>query len=96
MEGKNTRNTNHTNVAIVAMLAATAAALIGAIGVNIGIQTAAAQNGNVTDIENSETNFKFKQKLKNNCSGFATCANTAREQLGGLVPTPTPGPGPGP
>ena len=34
---------NHTNIAIVAMLAATAAALIGAIGVNIGIQTAAAQ-----------------------------------------------------
>ena len=84
---------NHTNVAIVAMLAATAAALIGAIGVNIGIQTAAAQN-NVTDFENSETNFKFKQKLKNNCSGFSTCSNAAREQLGGLVPTPTPGPGP--
>jgi hypothetical protein len=75
------------------MLAATAAALIGAIGVNTGIRTAAAQN-NVTDFENSETNFKFKQKLKNNCSGFSTCANTAREQLGGLVPTPTPGPGP--
>jgi hypothetical protein len=71
---------NHTNVAIVAMLAATAAALIGAIGVNIGIQTAAAQN-NVTDFENSETNFKFKQKLKNNCSGFATCSNGAIETL---------------
>ena len=67
---------NHTNVAIVvAMLAATAAALVGAIGVNIGIQTAAAQNGNLTDIENSETNFIFKQKLKNNCSGFAICDN---------------------
>ena len=74
---------NHTNVAIVAMLAATAAALIGAIGVNIGIQTAAAQN-NVTDFENSETNFKFKQKLKNNCSGFSTCANTATETLAGV------------
>jgi hypothetical protein len=73
---------NHTNVAIVAMLAAAAAALIGAIGVNIGIQTAAAQN-NVTDIENSETNFIFKQKLKNNCSGFSTCANTASELFGG-------------
>jgi hypothetical protein len=67
---------NHTNIAIVvAMLAATAAALIGAIGVNIGIQTAAAQNGNLIDIENSETNFIFKQKLKNNCSGFSTCTN---------------------
>jgi hypothetical protein len=75
---------NHTNVAIVAMLAATAAALIGAIGVNIGIQTAAAQNGNVTDIENSETNFIFKQKLKNNCSGFSTCSNAASELFGGV------------
>jgi hypothetical protein len=74
---------NHTNVAIVAMLAATAAALIGAIGVNIGIQTAAAQN-NAVDIENSETNFKFKQKLKNNCSGFAACTNTATETLTAL------------
>jgi hypothetical protein len=80
---------NHTNIAIVvAMLAATAAALIGAIGVNIGIQTAAAQN-NAIDFENSETNFKFKQKLKNNCSGFTTCANTATETL--VPPTPPAG-----
>jgi hypothetical protein len=78
---------NHTNIAIaVAMLAATAVALIGAIGVNIGIQTAAAQN-NVTDIENSETNFIFKQKLKNNCSGFSTCANAGSE-LFTAPPTP--------
>ena len=84
---------NHTNIAIVAMLAATAAALIGAIGVNIGIQSAAAQNDNATDIENSETNFIFKQKLKNNCSGFSTCSNIAREQLGGPVAVPVPGPG---
>jgi hypothetical protein len=82
---------NHTNIGIVAMLVATAAALIGAIGVNIGIQTAAAQN-NATDIENSETDFSFKQKLKNNCSGFSTCSNAASENFGGLVPTPTPGP----
>ena len=76
---------NHTNIAIVvAMLAATAAALIGAIGVNIGIQTAAAQNDNATDIENSETNFIFKQKLKNNCSGFANCTNIASELFGGV------------
>jgi hypothetical protein len=76
---------NHTkNIAIaVAMLAATAAALIGAIGVNIGIQSAAAQNGNATDIENSETNFIFKQKLKNNCSGFALCNNAAAETFAG-------------
>ena len=65
------------------MLAATAAVLIGAIGVNIGIQTAAAQNANATDIENSETNFIFKQKLKNNCSGFALCNNAAAETFAG-------------
>ena len=73
---------NHTNIAI-AMLAATAAALIGAIGVNIGIQSAAAQNANATDIENSETNFIFKQKLKNNCSGFALCTNAGAETFAG-------------
>jgi Na+-transporting methylmalonyl-CoA/oxaloacetate decarboxylase beta subunit len=71
---------NHTNITIVAMLVATAAALIGAVGVNIGIQTAAAQN-NPIDIENSETNFIFKHKLKNNCSGFADCTNTSTERL---------------
>jgi hypothetical protein len=43
---------NHTNIIIVAMLAATVAALIGAIGVNIGIQTAAAQIMS-QEIENS-------------------------------------------
>jgi hypothetical protein len=73
---------NHTTLAIVAMLAATAAALIGAIGVNIGIQTAAADK-NAVDIEKSETNFTFKQKLKNNCSGFADCTNDALETLTG-------------
>jgi hypothetical protein len=45
---------------------------------NIGIQSAAAQT---TDIENSETNFIFKQKLKDNCSGFATCTNDATQTL---------------
>ena len=74
------------------MLAATAAVLIGAIGVNIGIQSAAAQNANATDIENSETNFIFKQKLKNNCSGFSDCTNTGIENFGGPVAVPTPGP----
>ena len=81
---------NHTTLAIVGILAATAA-LIGAIGVNIGVQTAAAEK-NAVDIEKSETNFTFKQKLKNNCSGFADCTNIAREQLGGPVPVPVPGP----
>ena len=77
---------NHTNIIIVAMLAATVAALIGAIGVNIGIQSAAAQNANATDIENSETNFIFKQKLKNNCSGFSRCTNTGLETFTPTLP----------
>ena len=69
---------NHTNIAIVAMLAATAAALVGAVGISIAIEKLQpAQNDNATDIENSETNFIFKQKLKNNCSGFTTCNNTS-------------------
>ena len=75
---------NHTNIAIVAMLAATAATLVGAVGISIAIEKLQpAQNDNATDIENSETDFSFKQKLKNNCSGFATCTNTATETLGG-------------
>ena len=73
---------NHTNISIVAMLVVAAVvALIGAIGVNIGIQSAAAQ---ATDIENSETNFIFKQKLANDCSGNATCTNTATETFPGV------------
>jgi hypothetical protein len=79
---------NHTtkSVAItVGMLAVAAAALIGAVGISISIQSAAAQSANdprsSVDLENSETNFDFKQKLKNNCSGFTTCTNTAQEAL---------------
>jgi hypothetical protein len=77
---------NHASLAIGAILTVT---LIGTIGVNIGIQSAAAQ---ATDIENSETNFIFKQKLANDCSGNATCANTATETFGGVsgLPIPTP------
>ena len=85
---------NHTkNIAIVAMLAI-AAVLIGTVGVSMSIQQqrAAAQNANATDIENSETNFIFKLKEKNNCSGFANCTNTGLEQFGGLIRTPTTGP----
>ena len=59
-------------------------ALIGTIGAIIGIQSAAAQNANLTDIENSETNFIFKQKLANNCSGNATCTNGAAETFAGV------------
>jgi hypothetical protein len=38
---------------------------------------------NSIDFEKSKTDFSFKQKLKNNCSGFAICENTASEALGG-------------
>ena len=72
---------NHTkNIAIVGMLAI-AAVLIGTVRISMSIQQQRAAAQNVTDIENSETNFIFKQKLKNNCSGFSTCANTAAETL---------------
>ena len=84
---------NHTtkSLAITVGMLAIAAALIGAVGISISIQSAAAQPArdtndprNSIDIENSETNFSFKQKLKNNCSGFTTCTNTASEALGGV------------
>ena len=80
---------NHTTLAIVGMLAI-AAALVGAIAVSVLLPAAHAASypqkdpgkKNSIDYENSVTNFSFKQKLKNNCSGFATCANTATETLG--------------
>jgi hypothetical protein len=75
---------------------AIAAALIGAVAVSVLLPAAHAvsytskdnrddgKKKNSIDIEKSTTDFSFKQKLKNNCSGFATCANTATETLGGL------------
>jgi hypothetical protein len=77
---------NHTTLATVLGMLAIAAALIGAVGISIAVQSAVAAKdpGNSIDIENSETDFKFKQKLKNNCSGFSTCANTALETLAGV------------
>jgi hypothetical protein len=83
---------NHTpkNLAITVGMLAIAAALIGAVGISISIQSAAAQTTrdprNSVDIENSETDFSFKQKLKNNCSGWATCTNTATETLTPILP----------
>jgi hypothetical protein len=87
---------NHTilvtkSLAIVAMLAAiTAAALTGTIAMII--QTAAAYsgdsndpNGNSTDKENSGTNSKFKEKDKNNCSGFTVCCNSAAQGVNGIA-----------
>jgi hypothetical protein len=79
---------NHTNIAIVGILAI-ATVLIGTVGVSMSIQQQRAAAQNVTDIENSETNFIFKQKLKNNCSGFSTCSNAAAESL--VAPTPPGG-----
>jgi hypothetical protein len=38
----------------------------------------------VKDYENSVTDFNFKQKLKNNCSGFALCTNTGAQTLAGV------------
>jgi hypothetical protein len=81
---------NHTTLAIVGMLAI-AAALVGAIAVSVLLPAAHAASypqkdpgkKNSIDIEKSTTDFSFKQKLKNNCSGFATCTNTARELLAG-------------
>jgi serine protease inhibitor ecotin len=88
---------DHTTLAIVGMLAI-AAALIGAAAVSVTSAHAAAaapmtkdpnynrgdvKKKNSIDIENSETDFSFKQKLKNNCSGFADCTNQALETLGG-------------
>jgi hypothetical protein len=80
---------NHTTLAIVGMLTI-AAALIGAVAVSVLPAAHAASytskdpgKKNSIDFENSATNFSFKQKLKNNCSGFSTCANTAAETLTG-------------
>jgi hypothetical protein len=71
---------NHTattkNLVLIGMLAAITAALTGTVA--ISIQNAAAQT---TDLENSGTNSKFKQKEKNNCSGFTFCCNVANEFL---------------
>ena len=87
---------NHTTLAIVGMLAI-AAALIGAVTISVPAAHAAVPIGkdpnynrddgnkkNSIDIENSQTNFSFKQKLKNNCSGFSTCTNDALETLAGV------------
>ena len=85
---------NHTTLAIVAMLAI-AAALIGAVAA-VSVPAVHAQSytsndnskdpgkKNSIDYENSATNFSFKQKLKNNCSYFANCTNTAQEALAGI------------
>jgi ABC-type phosphate transport system permease subunit len=76
---------NHTattkNLALIGMLAAITAALTGTIAISIIQNAAAAQT--TTDLENSGTDSKFKQKEKNNCSGFTVCCNAAAETLTG-------------
>jgi hypothetical protein len=75
---------NHTttkkNLALIGVLAAITAALTGTIA--ISVQNAAAQT---TDLQNSGTDSKFKQKEKNNCSGFANCCNSAGQSLTGVL-----------
>ena len=78
---------NHTTLATAVGMLAIAAALIGAVGISVPAAHAASYTQkdpvkkNSIDYENSVTDFSFKQKLKNNCSGFATCTNTAAETL---------------
>jgi hypothetical protein len=72
---------------------AIAALLVGAIAISTSPTTTAYawknkkksndndDNNKNIDIEKSETNFIFKQKLKNNCSGFAICTNDATQTL---------------
>jgi FtsZ-interacting cell division protein ZipA len=83
---------NHTTLAIVGVIAI-AALLVGAIAISTSSTTTAYawknkkksndddNNNKNIDIEKSETNFIFKQKLKNNCSGFAICTNDATQTL---------------
>ena len=79
-------------LAIVAVLTAITAALTGTTA--ISIQNAAAYrdstdpNGNSIDKENSGTNSKFKEKEKNNCTGFTFCCNVATQSLGRLTAVP--------
>ena len=76
---------NHTkNIAIVGMLAI-AAVLIGTVGVSMSIQQQRAAAQTTTDLENSGTDSKFKQKEKNNCTGFTFCCNEASQSLGRLT-----------
>ena len=85
---------NHTILATVGVLAAIISALTGTIAISNNVQNAAAayntnnstdpnssnnNNNNSTDIEKSTTDFKFKQKEKNNCTGFTTCCNIASQ-----------------
>ena len=64
---------NHTTLAIVAIVAAAALAT--------GVFTISTQ---AAYADSSSTSFKFAQKQKNVCSGFALCTNLATETFAGL------------
>jgi hypothetical protein len=77
---------NHTTLLTIGMIVA-ASALIGAVGISVPSALAGklkVKDPSVLDFENSETIFNFKQKLKNNCSGFAICTNTGAQTLAGV------------
>ncbi len=64
---------NHTTLAIVAIVAAAALAT--------GVFTISTQ---AAYADSSSTSFKFAQKQKNVCSGFALCDNTGLITFGGV------------
>ena len=78
---------NHTILVTVGILASITAALTASIAINLQTVAAYAKdpNGNATDAENSETNLKFKQQDKNNCSGFTVCCNSAAQGVNGIA-----------
>jgi hypothetical protein len=80
---------NHTNLLTIGMIVG-AATLIGAVGISV-LSASALLSTNPTsadpstiDIEKSTTDFNFKQKQKNNCSGFSGCSNAGTETFAGV------------
>ncbi len=76
---------NHTTLAIVAIVAAAVLAT-GVFAVS-STQSAYAGGRHYTSNsggDSSDTSFKFLQKQKNVCSGFALCTNEANEIFGGV------------
>jgi hypothetical protein len=75
---------NHTTLLTIGMIVASAT-LIGAVGISVPSALAGkskVKDPSVLDYANSETDFNFKQKLKNNCSGSAVCTNKATVAMG--------------
>jgi hypothetical protein len=81
-------------ITVVVLAAITAALTEGTVAITT--QSAAAysrdsndpNSNNSIDKENSGTNFKFKEKDKNNCSGFTVCCNVASQSVGALIAIP--------